>query len=366
MKKKFVSVLCAAACAGMALCACSPEKEENVFTGETANEPAYQANLDAITPSAYRDVEGLDLEPGTYISVIGKEENSSYWKQIRAGVEQAAADLNEALGYRGDDQIKVLYNAPADGENIDEQVNILDEELARYPDVIAIASIDQDASGVQFDLAAENGIPIVAFDSGNVYQEIQCTCRTDNSQATAAGASKLCEAVGDSGEVALIVHDSVSDSAKEAEGQQTAEEGQDTEQSDETAAVMDEINSIADSMSDEDAVAYCLSKHPDLKGCFGTNVNATQLGLKALKNMDKIDDVVLMGFDAGAEQIEALQSGEIDGLVVQNPFGIGYAAVVASARTVLEIGNEAEVNTGYVWVDQENMEEKSVQAMLYE
>ena len=411
MKKKFVSVLCAAACAGMALCACSPEKEENVFTGETANEPAYQANLDAITPSAYRDVEGLDLEPGTYISVIGKEENSSYWKQIRAGVEQAAADLNEALGYSGGDQIKVLYNAPADGENIDEQVNILDEELARYPDVIAIASIDQDASGVQFDLAAENGIPIVAFDSGNVYQEIQCTCRTDNSQATAAGASKLCEAVGDSGEVALIVHDSVSDSAKEreaafrdtlsaehpgvtvaetiymddldeikknaaaeqlnvtleeAEGQQTAEEGQDTEQSEETAAVMDEINSIADSMSDEDAVAYCLSKHPDLKGCFGTNVNATQLGLKTLKNMDKIDDVVLMGFDAGAEQIEALQSGEIDGLVVQNPFGIGYAAVVASARTVLEIGNEAEVNTGYVWVDQENMEEKSVQAMLYE
>lgn len=138
MKKKFVSVLCAAACAGMALCACSPEKEENVFTGETANEPAYQANLDAITPSAYRDVEGLDLEPGTYISVVGKEENSSYWKQIRAGVEQAAADLNEALGYSGGDQIKVLYNAPADGENIDEQVNILDEELARYPDVIAI------------------------------------------------------------------------------------------------------------------------------------------------------------------------------------------------------------------------------------
>lgn len=414
MKKKFVSVLCAAACAGMALCACSPEKEENVFTGETANEPAYQANLDAITPSAYSDVEGLDLEPGTYISVIGKEENSSYWKQIRAGVEQAAADLNEMLGYSGDDQIKVLYNAPADGENIDEQVNILDEELARYPDVIAIASIDQDASGVQFDLAAENGIPIVAFDSGNVYQGIQCTCRTDNSQATAAGVSRLCEAIGDSGEIALIVHDSVSESAKEREAafrealsaehpgvtvvetiymddlddikknaaaeqlnvtlesvqeqqeQQAGEEGQDTEQSDETAVTMDDINAAADSMSDEDAVAYCLEKHPDLKGCFGTNINATQLGLKALRNMEKIDDVVLMGFDAGAEQIEALESGEIDGLVVQNPFGIGYAAVVASARTVLEIGNEAEVNTGYVWVDQENMEEDTIQAMLYE
>ncbi len=46
------------------------------------------------------------------------------------------------------------------------------------------------------------------------------------------------------------------------------------------------------------------------------------------------------------EQVKALEDGELDGLVVQNPFGMGYAAVIASARTVLEIGNEAEVNTG--------------------
>ena len=56
----------------------------------------------------------------------------------------------------------------------------------------------------------------------------------------------------------------------------------------------------------------------------------------------------------------------MDGLLVQNPFGIGYAAVIASARTVLEIGNEAEVDTGYVWVTQDNREDESVSAMLYE
>ena len=61
-----------------------------------------------------------------------------------------------------------------------------------------------------------------------------------------------------------------------------------------------------------------------------------------------------------------LESGAIDGLVVQNPFGMGYATVVAAARTVLEIGNEAVVDTGYTWVDRDNMEDKAVQAMLYE
>lgn len=412
MRKRFISIICTSVCAGMLLCACSSNADENVFTGDTTEKPAYQAKLNAISPAAYSSVEGLELEPGTYISVIGKEEDSAYWNQIRAGVEQAAEDLNEALGYSGSDQIKVLYNAPADEEDMNEQVNILDEELARYPDVIAIASIDEAASEVQFDLAAGNDIPVVAFDSGNAYQGIQCTCKTDSSAAAAEGAAKLCEAIGGSGEVALIVHDSVSESAREREEAfkealsaeypgaavvetiymddleeikksaaaeqlgvsleeiQAEQPAEGTEQGEEptgdASAVLEEINAAAEKISDEDAVTYCLKKHPELKGCFGTNVDATQLALKALGSLEDTDDVVLMGFDAGKEQLEALESGEIDGLVVQNPFGIGYAAVIASARTVLEIGNEAQVNTGYIWADQENLEEEAVQAMLYE
>ena len=51
-----------------------------------------------------------------------------------------------------------------------------------------------------------------------------------------------------------------------------------------------------------------------------------------------------MGFDAGKDQLDSLENGDVDGLIVQNPFGIGYASVIAAARTVLEIGNEADVN----------------------
>lgn len=423
MDKKFAAGLSLSLCMAMGVCACSSPEEDSVFTGETTKEPAYQANLDAVSPTVYTSIEDLDLEPGTYISVIGKEEGSAYWEQVKAGVQQAADDINEKLGYTGDDRIKVLFNAPSDGEDIDEQVNILDEELARYPDVIAIASIDEDASAVQFDLATENDIAIVAFDSGNSYQGIQCTCMTDNAEAAATGAKKLCSAMGESGEVALIVQDSVSgnaadraeafreeiesghpqvtivetiymDQLEEVKREAAAEElgvsqedlktwtaaaagagdasgteegGETGELSEEAKTKLEDIASLAGSMSDEDAVAYRLGKHPELGGCFGTNADTVMLGTKVLNNMEKADDdIVLMGFDAGKEQIEALKNGEIDGLVVQNPFGMGYAAVVAAARTVLEIGNEAEVDTGYVWVDQENMEEESVQSMLYE
>ena len=426
MKKRLVSAALAM-CTVTALCACSQREEEDIFTGEVAERLPYQDNLDLISPSAYSELDGLDLEPGTYISVIGKETDSPYWQQVRAGVQQASDDLNEMLGYSGGDSLKITFNAPADGEDIDEQVNILDEEMARYPDVIAIASIDEEASAVQFDLATENGIPIVAFDSGNNYQGILCTCRTDNSSAAAEGVSKLCEAIGDEGEIALIVHDSVSENGKERESgvkeeiennhpgvtvvetiymdrleelkrtaaaeqlgadleqlTAAAEEAQEDqaadpnetseemseETSEETAEEasdeLEQVDAQAESMSDADLIAYYLGKHPELKGCFGTNDASTQLAVSALDAAGLTDAVTVMGFDAGADQLASLESGAVDGLIVQNPFGMGYAVVIAGVRTVLEIGNEAEVDTGYIWVDQSNMEDESVQALLYE
>lgn len=420
MKKRLIAAVSLAVCAAMGICACGSGDSDNVFTGEKSQVPEWQPKLNMITPAVYGTVDDLDLEPGTYISVIGKMENSSYWKQVQEGVRQAADDINEKLGYTGEDKVKVLFNAPSDSEDIDEQVNILDEEMSRYPDVIAIASIDEDSSAVQFDLAIGNGIPIVAFDSRNSYQGIQCTCMTDNTVAAANGAEKLCEVIGDSGEAALLVQDSVSGNAREREEafrqelsadhpgvsivetiyldqleemkrQAAAEElgvtpeelnawteaasglGTDPDSdtgedpiSEEAKTKLEDIDSIAGGMSDEETVAYYLSKHPELKGCFGTNADAVVLGLEALRYMEKSEDIALVGFDSGKEQLEALDSGEIDGLIVQNPFGMGYATVVAAARTILEIGNEAVVNTGYTWVDKENMEDEAVQLMLYE
>ena len=427
MKKQFLALVSVAVCAALGVCACSSAEDDSVFTGEKADIPEWQAELDMISPEVYGTVDDLDLEPGTYISVIGKMENSPYWEQVREGVNQAADDINEKLGYSGDDKVKVLYNAPSDGEDVDEQVNILDEELARYPDVIAIASIDENESAVQFDLAVSNGIQIVAFDSGNTYQGIQCTAMTDNAAAAAEGASKLCQAIEESGEVALIVQDSVSGNARqraeafrsevenshpgvsvvetiymdqlddlkqqaaaeklgvtaeeletwinEASGVSDGEDGssQDTEDGEEGGTIseaartrLEDINSIAEDMSDEDAVVYYLEKHPELNGCFGTNADAVMLAANAVDQMEKSEEITVMGFDAGSELNAALENGSIDGLIVQNPFGMGYAAVVAAARTALEIGNEAMVDTGYTWVDRDNLEDENIQQILYE
>lgn len=385
MTRKLRAVIPAILCVALAASACSKKEETPTFTGDKTEEPSYQANLDFVTPAAYSNIQGLNLEPGTYISIIGKDESSSYWKEVKKGVEQAVKDLNKTLGYSGEDKIKATFNAP-DGEDIDEQVNILDEELARYPDALGIASIDEDACKVQFDAAAENGIPVIALDSGNTYQGIQCTVKTNHTEAAKTVAYQLCNGIEDAGEVLLLASDSNSEAAKErlAGFQEEIKSGHPNVQIVDTiycdqmddlkkeiaeqknaAKKAEEPEITADDLSEEDVILYYMEQHPNLKGMFGTNVTAVQLGLSALKEAEKTDDIVLTGFDAGEAQIEALKNGEIEGLAVQNPFGIGYASVVAAARSILQTGNEALVDTGYVWVTNENMEDASIKNMLY-
>ena len=387
MKKRWMTITAVVMATTFMICACGKQQEQTTtFTGKETEKPEYQGNLNAISPAAYNNVEGLNLEPGTYISIIGKDDSSSYWTNVKKGVMQAADDLNKELGYKGSDKIKVTYNAPAKSEDIDEQVNILDEELSRYPDAVGIASIDSAACSVQFDLATANGIPIISLDSGNEYKGIQCIVKTDNEDAARTGAYKLANEIGNEGQVILVVHDSNSETAKER-AKSFEEEIKNNYPSvsivetiycdklddlkkkiavEKDPNISEDLQKAAvEKMTDDEVMQYYLKKYPDLKGVFGTNESSTIFALEALQKTELAGKVALVGFDISEEQIAAIKNGEIAGLVVQNPFGMGYASVVAAARTVLQSGNEAVVDTGYIWVTKDNLEDESIQNMLY-
>ena len=345
-------------------------------------------------------MQGLNLEKGSSISIIGRGSSSAYWKAVQEGAKQAVADINTNLGYKGNDKVKLVYSAPETENDVDDQVNILDEELARYPVAVGIAAVDSGACEVQFDLAAENGIPIVAFDSGTDYQNIVSMIDTDNTTAAATAASKLCNSIGESGQILVIAHDSKSTSSEERE-QGFVQEVEKNDPNvtvaeiwhlDDLDAISKEINADsseknsqetadnvqkaeeenADSQdtqtAQQDAIKYLLEKYPDVKGIFATNETVADLVVNVLDSMDKItgeDRIKVVSFDGGEDQMKLLEDGKIDGLIVQNPYGIGYATVVACARAVLGQGNEATVSTGYTWVTKDNMNKDSIKKMLY-
>lgn len=358
----------------------------NANVNNTANtEDENQSKLDALNPDAYGNVEGLTLEPGSYISIIGRYSGDSYWKEVEAGAKQAVADINTLLGYKGNDKIKLTFSAPSERDNVDEQINILDAELARYPVAIAIAAVDTTACQVQFEAAADNGIPVVTFDSGSDYADIASHVSTNNIEASKTAANKLATLMERSGEVAVFVQDSFSMTAKERE-QGFVEElaASFPDVSVVNIYHLDELGTMAAniaaeknaalaegeqevdpaSITQKEVVQYILEKNPNLKGIYATNLDTTQLVADVLSSLER-DDLYFVGFDGGEEQLKLLEDDVIDGLVIQNPYSMGYAAVVSAARAVLELGNEAFVDSGYTWVTKDNMKEADIKKMLY-
>lgn len=397
-KKLFVMLLCII----FTLCGCQERVDEKQLPEEHteyADEEAeqtgleYQQKLEVIEPSAYGNVDGLDLEKGTVLSVIGKCETGAFWQAVKAGTEQAAADINVECGYEGKDKVKVVYSGPAKTENVDEQVNILDEELSRYPKALAISITDVNACQIQFDLAAESDIPIVAFDSGSDYKGLMAMIATDNKKAAKEAAMHMAEKV-EKGEIVVIAHDSKSETAHVRESvfkktikkeypqlkvantyyldlmqQQVAEEVNagtyslgEEEPTGEPLAEIEKIDPA--DITIEDIMKYILVNNPDMAGCYATNIDAVTGILDAIEALNK-ENITLIGYDEDEKTTDAVKDGKIEGLIVQNPFGMGYASVIAAARSALELGNEAFVDTGYVWMTKENVESDEIQKMLY-
>lgn len=390
------------ASAAVALAGCGQTKtgdgEEQTTTVNRTEEKVDEekVRLEALDPSAYGNVEGLNLEAGTYISVIGKASGGDFWDKVKEGAQKAVSDINEALGYKGEDRVRMVYSGPSEAGDVDEQVNILDEELARYPQAVGISIIDSQSGDVQFDLAAENGISVVTYDSLSNYQNVMAKISTDNDVAGAEAADHLAETMGDTGEVLIFAHDSRSLTtqervdgfaqkmqadhpgitvgntyyldeleelkqtiADEINGGTYAREGQ------EAAPIEDEGNRVAaEDISDEQAMDYIFAKNPDATAIYGTSGEAVMAAVENTQRLEK-EDMSIVGFDATEEEAQALEDGLVEGLIAQNPYGMGYATVVACSRAILEIGNEAEVDSGYIWITADNMEDPEVAAMLY-
>lgn len=397
MKKRLFAVFL---CGMLLFCGCEKRVDEQQLPEEHtehANDkedlPEHQGKLDAINPIAYGDVDGINLEEGSTIAVIGKCETGAFWEAVKAGAKQAVEDINKECGYEGKSKVKLSFSGPAKTENVDEQVNVLDEELSRYPVAVAISIIDVNACQTQFDIAAESDIPLVAFDSGSDYKGLLAMIATDNQHAGEEVAWHMSEKL-EAGNVITIAHDSKSETAnvradafnraikenykslnvektyyldliqKEVADEINAGTFSFDEEEAQGVPLPEEEKISADDISMEETMEYILKKHPDLNGIYATNVDAVKYVVDALDTA-KRQNVTVMGYDEDENTMQALNDGKIEGLIVQNPFGMGYAAVVAAARSALSLGNEAYVDTGYVWVTKENLETEAVQKMLY-
>ena len=307
----------------------------------------------------YTSLEEINLEAGSHIAVVVKSTKNGFWTSVKRGMDAAVADLNEKLGYKGDDKIKLTFEGPSDETDVEDQINIIDAVLGENPDVLCLSAIDMDSCQAQLEAAEENGIPVIVLDSGVKTGNVNATCVVDNYQAGVQAAVKLADTIGGSGKIAVMTHVESAQNCQEREQGFTetiAEKYPDIEivnishQNEETS-----VSEMAESV---------LKLFPDVKGYFCTNENVSGHVLDAISASGK--EVAVVGIDAGKKQKDAIKSGKEVGVLVQNAYGMGYATVVAAARAVLGMENDESINPGMEWIDSENISDERYANYLYD
>ena len=103
-------------------------------------------------------------------------------------------------------------------------------------------------------------------------------------------------------------------------------------------------------------IGAALQKDPDLVGVFAANLFSAEGTATGVRQAGKQEQVKIVSFDAGPNQVKALKDGTVQALVAQQPALIGQYGVDA-AVTALEGGAPTpKVQTGFEIITRDNVD----------
>ena len=291
-------------------------------------------------------------EAKPYIPVISKGFQHQFWQAVKSGAEKAAADFN----------VDITFEGPESETMVDKQIEMLQTALDKKPAAICLAALDSKAVIPLLEKAQAAGIPVVGFDSGVDSDIPVTTAATDNLAAAGAAADKMAELIGGEGEVAIIVHD------------QTSRTGIDRrdgfvnrmKEKYPNITIVDIQYGGGDHLKSTDLAKTIMQAHPNLKGFFGANEGSIIGVLNAVKEMGKENQLVVIGYDAGKQQLDAIRSGVEAGAITQNPVGIGYKCVESAVKAIKGEKLDKVTDTGFYWYDKTNIDSDEIKPLLYE
>nr|AER23894.1 periplasmic binding protein/LacI transcriptional regulator [Variovorax sp. HH01] len=287
-----------------------------------------------------------------YIPLVSKGFQHQFWQAVKQGAEQAAKDL----------KVKVSFEGPETEAMVDKQIDMLSAALAKKPQAIGFAALDSQAAIPLLKKAQAAKIPVVAFDSGVDSDIPVTTTTTDNKAAAALAADKMAELIGKSGEVALVVHD------------QTSRTGVDRRDGfvSRIKSAYPNIKIVSvqygggDQLKSTEITKSILQASPNIKGIFGANEGSAIGVVNGVKEMKRTGKVVVIGYDSGKQQKNAIMDGSMAGAITQNPVGMGYKTVEMAVKAIKGEKLPKIVDTGFFWYDKTNIADPKIAAVLYD
>ena len=290
-------------------------------------------------------------EEKLYIPVISKGFQHQFWLAVKVGAEKAAVDYD----------VTITFEGPENESMVDKQMDMLQVAIDKDPAAICFAAVDSKAAIPLLEQAKAKGIPIIGFDSGVDSDIPMSTASTDNIAAAALAADKMVELIGGAGEVAIIAHD------------QTSRTGIDRVKgfTDRVAEKYPNITIVStqygggDHLKSTDLAKAVIQGNPELKGFFGANEGSIIGVMNAVQEFGMKGELVVIGYDSGQQQMEAIRSGLLAGAITQDPIGIGYKAVEAAVKAYKGETLPLFIDTGFHWYDSTNIDDPVIAALLY-
>ncbi len=286
------------------------------------------------------------------VAVIVKATGSDFWNNVRSGVNSAAIEYNVAVTFEG----------PEREEDYLKQNEMIAKAVEDGVDAIVLSAIDYNQCVPAVTAAADAGIRIITIDSAVNTDKTDVIIGTNNYEAgrEAGEAAVALWSRQTPLRIGLVTHDENSENAQNREAG-LRDYLEQVENAEITAVV--HVDSNVNS-----ATAGALSllyAHPEINLLIGLNEWST-LGVgNAIRQRELGDTVQAVGFDSNVVSIGMLETGEMDTLLVQNPFSMGYLGVQAAAL-LLSGKSAADTVTAVTAVTRDDMFEEKNQKILFQ
>src|SRR5690349_15453992 len=292
------------------------------------------------------------------IAVIPKGTTHEFWKSIHAGSNKAAS----ALTAQGTD-VEVIWKGPLREDDREQQIQVVEGFAAQGVSGIVLAPLDNRALVRPVSEAGRAGVPTVIIDSGLESTDFVSFVATDNRKGGTLAADRMGQLLNGKGKVLVLRYAEGSASTTERE------EGFISELKQKFPDIeLVSTNQYAGATRDtaKRASENLLNTYADqVQGIFTPNESSTAGMLLALQDINKAGKISFVGFDSSQTFIDALNANQLHGIVVQNPFNMGYLGVRTMVDKLQGKPVSKQIDTGVMLVTKDNMQSPEVQALLH-
>ena len=278
------------------------------------------------------------------LAVIPKGTANMWWATVRQGAEKAAGE---------DGQVDVLWNGPETETDRERQIQAVDDALVRKVAAVVLGPNDFTALARSVDKIVDAGLPCIIIDSPVDNERYHAFAGTDNYRGGADGARRLCAALNGHGTVILTHY--VQNSASTDERARGFKETVAKEFPGVTiAAEQYTLGTVEDARQ---RTTDMLTKLGNVDGVFAVNHPSSVGAYKALQGSGLAGKVKYVGFDSDPVLLEGIERGEVEALIVQNPFEIGYCGVKLALQALRGESLARQNNVPSMIVDKGNLAE---------